>query len=123
MKPLALVGTAPLVIECVPDASRVGNVEMDRGRIKQALLNLVENALAATPTSGRVVLRATRNLDEGALLLEVEDTGKGMSAETLEKAFTPFFTTKEKGSGLGLPLVRKLARDHGGDALVLSVVD
>ncbi|HEY4222896.1 MAG TPA: ATP-binding protein, partial [Myxococcota bacterium] len=89
-------------------------------RIKQALLNLVENALAATPPSGSVVLRAARA--NGKLELCVRDDGKGMDAATLERAWTPFFTTKEKGSGLGLPLVKKLARDHGGDARIDSVV-
>lgn len=96
----------------------VGAAELDRNRIKQALLNLVENALAATPAAGAVTLRANR--EGGRLLLAVEDTGKGMDATTLERVWTPFFTTKEKGSGLGLPLVRKLARDHGGDATVAS---
>lgn len=95
-----------------------GAVELDRNRIKQALLNLVENALAATPPDGTVTLGAARR--DGRLLLTVDDTGKGMDAATLERIWTPFFTTKEKGSGLGLPLVRKLARDHGGDAEVTS---
>lgn len=94
------------------------NAEMDRARIKQALLNLVENALAATAADGVVRLSAAR--DEGKLVFTVDDTGKGMDADTLAKVWTPFFTTKEKGSGLGLPLVRKLARDHGGEALVTS---
>lgn len=93
-------------------------IDVDRARIKQALLNLVENALAATPADGCVTLRATR--EDGACVLVVEDTGKGMDAATLAKVWTPFYTTKEKGSGLGLPLVRKLARDHGGDAFVTS---
>jgi signal transduction histidine kinase len=100
------------------DAPADVTIEVDRARIKQALLNMVENALAATPADGRVTLRGVRA--DGAVLLAVEDTGKGMDADTLERAWTPFFTTKEKGSGLGLPLVRKLARDHGGDAAVTS---
>ncbi len=95
-----------------------GAFPLDRGKIKQALLNLVDNALAATPPEGRVVMRAARA--EGGLTLSVEDTGKGMTDEALARAFTPFFTTKEKGSGLGLPLVKKLARDHGGDAVITS---
>ena len=93
-------------------------IELDRARIKQALLNLVDNALAATPTDGAVVLMAARA--EGAVVLMVQDNGKGMDESTRQRAWTPFYTTKEKGSGLGLPLVRKLARDHGGDAEVTS---
>mgnify|MGYP006189445301 CR=1 FL=1 len=52
--------------------------------------------------------------------LMVQDTGAGMSKEHVERTFTPFFTTKEKGSGLGLALVRKFARDHGGEATLES---
>ncbi|OGQ17380.1 MAG: hypothetical protein A2138_27265 [Deltaproteobacteria bacterium RBG_16_71_12] len=107
-------GTARLVVR----GEGSGVVELDRNRIKQALLNLVENALAATPADGAVTLRAERG--DGRLALVVEDTGKGMDATTLERVWTPFYTTKEKGSGLGLPLVRKLARDHGGDAHIRS---
>ncbi len=97
---------------------------LDRGRIKQALLNLIENAQQATPKDGSVTVaaRADVGVDGAVLVIDVADTGKGMDADTVAKAFTPFFTTKEKGSGLGLPLVKKLARDHGGDATVSSVV-
>ena len=98
----------------------VGVFALDRNRIKQALLNLVENALAATPSSGTVTLSARR--EGSALVIAVVDTGRGIDAATQKKLFTPFFTTKEKGSGLGLALVRRLARDHGGDAKLTSVV-
>lgn len=109
-------GTAVLEVDC-----RVAEpFPLDRGRIKESLLNLVENALAATPADGAVHLRA--RLDDGALVLEVQDSGRGMDEETAARAFTPFFTTREKGSGLGLPLVRKFARDHGGDALLESAL-
>jgi len=101
-------------------AADVGVFSLDPGRIKQALLNLVENALAATPSSGTVTLSARR--DGHALVLAVVDTGRGIDAATQKKLFTPFFTTKDKGSGLGLALVRRLARDHGGDAKLSSVV-
>lgn len=109
-------GAAAVVV----DGAGAGAADMDRARIKQALLNLVENALAATPPDGRVALSARR--EGGSLIIVVEDTGKGMDEETLARAWQPFFTTKEKGSGLGLPLVRKLARDHRGDAEVTSAV-
>jgi signal transduction histidine kinase len=112
-------GRARLVV----DDGDAGTVEMDRGRIKQALLNLVENALAATPADGTVTIRARREHTPAGskLVLEVTDTGKGMDEDTLARAWQPFFTTKEKGSGLGLPLVKKLARDHRGDAEIESV--
>jgi signal transduction histidine kinase len=102
------------------DDADAGVFPLDRNRIKQALLNLVENALAATPSSGTVTLSARRA--DGALVLAVVDDGRGIDVATQTKLFTPFFTTKEKGSGLGLALVRRLARDHGGDARLTSAV-
>lgn len=107
---------APLKILCTVE----GTFPLDRGRIKEALLNLVENAKEATPQEGTVVLRAF--CDDDNLLFEVEDEGRGMDQETAARVFQPFFTTREKGSGLGLPLVRKFARDHGGDAELSSTL-
>lgn len=106
---------AELVVECSVETP----FALDRGRIKEALLNLVTNAQQATPAGGRVTLRARKD-DDGRLVLEVIDTGAGMPSEDIARTFTPFFTTKEKGSGLGLALVRKFARDHGGDATLES---
>jgi signal transduction histidine kinase len=110
-------GAPPVVVE----GADAGVFELDRNRIKQALLNLVENAMGATPVDGRITVRARRE-GQDELVFDVEDTGKGMDDATLARVFTPFFTTKEKGSGLGLALVRKLARDHGGDAVLTSTL-
>jgi signal transduction histidine kinase len=92
---------------------------LDRGRIKEALLNLVANAQQATPDDGEIAVSA-RVDEEDRLVLAIKDSGAGMKADDVARAFQPFYTTKEKGSGLGLPLVRKFARDHGGDASIES---
>jgi len=94
---------------------------MDKRRIKEALLNLAVNAQQASPDGSVVTLSAVVD-DDGRLVLDVKDQGKGMDAATQARVFSPFFTTRERGSGLGLPLVRKFARDHGGDAVIESVV-
>ncbi len=107
-------GHVPVTVQ--PDFS--GSFALEEGRIKEALLNLVENAQQATPADGQVTLFSAADGDD--LLLGVRDTGKGMDASTRTRVFQPFFTTKEKGSGLGLPLVAKFARDHGGSAEVES---
>jgi signal transduction histidine kinase len=104
----------------VVDVGTLPRFPLDRGRIKQALLNLVENALQATPADKSVTVRAA--LKDGCLSFTVDDEGKGIDDATLARVFQPFFTTKEKGSGLGLPLVKKLARDHGGDCSIESSV-
>jgi signal transduction histidine kinase len=91
---------------------------LDGFQLKQAILNLVLNALQATSTGGHVVLRTSG--DEQRLQVGVSDDGEGMSAEIREKALTPFFTTREEGTGLGLPLVRRIAEQHGGTVEVSS---
>jgi signal transduction histidine kinase len=91
---------------------------VDGFRLKQAVLNLLLNALQATPAGGHVVVSASG--DERRLAVAVSDDGEGMSPETREKAFTPFFTTREGGTGLGLPLVRRIVEEHGGSVEIAS---
>jgi signal transduction histidine kinase len=90
--------------------------EGDRGQLRRALINLVKNALVAAGVSGQVVVSARRI--EGVVQWEVRDSGPGVADELEERIFTPFFTTREKGIGLGLAFVREIARDHGGDVSV-----
>jgi signal transduction histidine kinase len=89
----------------------------DRLQLRRALLNLAKNALVAAGPDGRVVLAARADC-EGRVAWEVRDSGPGVPSELAEKIFTPFFTTREKGTGLGLAFVREIARDHGGEATV-----
>lgn len=85
---------------------------LDRDRVKEALLNLVLNALEVTPPGGAVTVVCAQ---AGEMLeLRVVDTGKGMDAETLAKVGTPFFTRREGGTGLGVALARQVAEQHGG---------
>jgi signal transduction histidine kinase len=90
-------------------------VHADYDQLRQVFVNLTLNAIQATPSGGRVTLR-TRPIGDGKLRVEVEDTGSGISEENKEKLFTPFFTTKEKGQGVGLGLVvaRGIIEKHGG---------
>jgi signal transduction histidine kinase len=76
----------------------------------------VKNAVAVTGVAGRVVLAARP--DQGRLLWEVRDSGPGVPDELREKIFTPFFTTRERGTGLGLAFVQEIARDHGSPVTV-----
>jgi signal transduction histidine kinase len=87
--------------------------DLDRDRTREALLNLLINALDATPRGGRVTL-AVRPAEGGALELRVIDTGKGMDPATLAKLGTPFFSQREGGTGLGVALARQVAEQHGG---------
>jgi signal transduction histidine kinase len=91
---------------------------IDGFQLKQAVLNLVLNALQATPKGGRVVVSTAG--DKRRFVVAVADNGEGMSPEAREKAFTPFFTTREDGTGLGLPLVRRIVEQHGGSVEIAS---
>jgi signal transduction histidine kinase len=81
--------------------------------VKQALFNLVSNALEASPAGGAVVARVRRH--EGAASLEVRDAGRGMDADVLARLGTPFFSTRAAGTGLGVVIARRVARQHGGE--------
>jgi PAS domain S-box-containing protein len=93
-------------------------IALDERLMKQAVLNLVKNALAAMPGGGTLKLGA-RRVDE-EVRISVEDTGVGISEEDLPKIFEPYFTTKENGTGLGLTITFKIVREHDGEITVSS---
>ena len=86
--------------------------KLDRHRLRQVIFNLVENAIDSMPGGGD--LAVTTGQRSNYLSLEISDTGGGIPEEKLPKLFTPFFTTKSKGSGLGLPVSKKIIDAHGG---------
>jgi len=93
-------------------------VVADGFQLKHAVLNLVLNALQATPGGGTIAIEAGG--DEQALEIVVRDTGEGMAEEVLPRVFDAFFTTREGGTGLGLPIARRIAEAHGGTLAVRS---
>lgn len=93
-------------------------IRLDGKYFKQALLNIVKNAIAAMPEGGQ--LRVTTSARGDQLIVRVSDNGVGMDEETLGKIFEPYFTTKDFGSGLGLTLVYKVVKEHMGEVSVLS---
>jgi len=99
------------------DAPAALAVRADAGQLRRALLNLARNATGVMQgRAGGVVLAAA--VSGAGVRIEVRDRGPGVPAELREKIFTPFFTTREKGTGLGLAFVREIVRDHGGDVRV-----
>ena len=93
-------------------------VRLDPARFEEALLCLIGNALDAMPSGGALRLAAVEG--DGDVRLRIEDTGPGMSPEALTRAFQPFFTTKPDGTGLGLPLAKKLLEATGARLSVES---
>lgn len=99
---------------------RVAPIRADPDQIQQMLVNLVTNAADAMPQGGAITLRA--RLDpRGRTMLQVEDTGIGMSARELERALRPRHSSKQGGMGLGLMIVRGIVRQHHGRMRVASV--
>lgn len=116
-------------IEVARDFRSTGRVAVDRDQVAQVLLNLVINARHAMLPGGGGILRVATRDGEGELIVEVGDTGIGMSAEILEKIFTPFFTTKGAyardglglaGTGLGLAVSARVVEQFGGRIAVES---
>jgi len=87
-------------------------VPLDAGQIQQVLVNLIKNAMQAMTKGGTLAIQT--GLTERGVWVSVSDTGHGISTEQLNRIFEPFFTTKKKGSGLGLMIVQRIVRDHGG---------
>ena len=95
-------------------------LRIDARYIKQALLNLIKNALAAMPGGGVLRIESLRSGDE--VLVRIADTGMGIPDEIMDKIFEPYFTTKPFGTGLGLTIVFKIVKEHFGDISVTSRV-
>ena len=93
-------------------AARLPDVRHDPAQIQQVLVNLVKNALHAMPAGGTLTLASGATTE--AVWLSVNDTGCGIPTDQLRRIFEPFFTTKQKGTGLGLMIVQRIIREHGG---------
>ena len=104
--------------ETLPD------VAGDPGRLQQVFINLLMNAVEATPDDGQIAIRAWAGPHEGraGVLVEVTDTGTGIPPDALGQVFEPFYTTKPvgQGTGLGLAISRDIIRDHGGTVVAQS---
>lgn len=102
-------------VELIPYLeSELPPVRLDREMFRGMLLNLFLNALQAMPSGGQLVLRTTAGVGPAEVLLELIDTGCGMTATSLDRAFEVFYSTKPSGTGLGLPWARKVVDGHGG---------
>lgn len=96
------------------------NVELDANYLRQALLNIVKNAMNAMEKGGRLTI--STKLAGDFIELRLSDTGCGISEEHVAKIFEPYFTTKASGTGLGLTVVYKVIKEHKGDISVTSQV-
>ena len=93
-------------------------LQLDRDQMKQAFYNVIKNSVEAVHRRGR--LRIRTDLADTHVIVRFDDSGGGMSAENLSRVFEPYFTTKPSGSGLGLLIVRRIVREHGGELSIES---
>ncbi len=96
-------------------------VSLDRGLMRQALINLIINAVQAMPEGGMISVSAGRDPGHSSrVVLSVRDTGTGMDSETASRIFEPFFSTKDRGTGLGMSIAEAVVAAHGGTVAVRS---
>lgn len=109
-----------LNIQLVQEPSAPVHVQVDPEQLKQVLINLVQNAADSIGRDGTVTLRSRLsrrpllNGQQSTVILEVADTGRGITAEAQKRIFDPFFTTKESGTGLGLSIAARIVQKNGG---------
>jgi signal transduction histidine kinase len=109
-------------IEVLTDLDpRMPEFSFDPDQMKQVLLNLIKNAVEAMPAGGRLSLKTRRDGDRA--VVEIIDTGRGFEKDYQANLFHPFYTTKKKGTGLGLAVSYKIVQDHNGDIQVDSQPD
>jgi signal transduction histidine kinase len=90
---------------------------IDPQQIEQVLLNVVLNAIQASPPGGQVAIR--ESVESRDVLIDVSDEGPGVPDDDLSRIFSPFFTTREKGTGLGLAIAHRIVTTHGGSLDVM----
>jgi len=93
-------------------------LQLDRDQMKQAFYNVIKNSLEAMKRHGTLHIRT--DMDNTNVIVSFVDTGSGMSAGNLSRVFEPYFTTKPTGTGLGLLIVRRIVREHGGELSIES---
>jgi len=91
-------------------------VEGDAEQLKQVIWNLFRNAVQSTPPGGRIIVDAFERIHHGTVyaVLSITDSGPGIDPQNLSKIFTPFFTTKDEGTGFGLPISQRIVHNHKG---------
>jgi PAS domain S-box-containing protein len=117
---ISTIGIPRTVKVSVTVQKGLSKIVIDPTLMRRVLTNLMTNALQAMPQGGRLTIRASKK--RKATAITVQDTGEGIPRENMKKIFSPFFTTKAKGQGLGLPVCKRLVEAQGGTITVKSKV-
>lgn len=89
-------------------------INADRNLMKQAMVNIMQNAIEAMPDGGTLTIRSWLHSDSNMLVVEIADTGDGVAPQILSRVFEPFYTTKLDRMGIGLPIAHRIVTEHGG---------
>jgi len=100
-------------------ASSIEHLDIDKGKIEQALLNIFLNAIDAMPDGGKLTISSFVHRTS-YFVITIEDTGNGIAKEDLKHIFDPFFSKKDSGTGLGLAITQGIIQEHGGKIQVES---
>ena len=92
----------------------MSNVILDENQMTQVILNLLLNAMSAVEDNGVIQIHSNKDPQDRFLSIQIEDDGDGISPEFMENIFEPFVTSREKGTGIGLAIVKKIVENHGG---------
>jgi signal transduction histidine kinase len=107
-------------------AATADHLHADRDQIEQVLLNIIDNAIDASPMDGSVLeitAQESSHLEQAGIMIQVRDAGKGISPEALSRVFEPFFTSgKRNGTGLGMAICKNIVERHRGDIHLTSAV-
>ena len=101
--------------------SMAKDYHIEREKLSQVFLNIILNAIDAVPEGGKIRVRMEKK--PGGLAVLISDNGPGIAAEVKERVFLPFYTEKEDGTGLGLPISRKIVESYGGRITVSDTND
>jgi signal transduction histidine kinase len=97
-------------------------IEADPLQIRQVFINLLINAADASPQGGEVLVKAQTLTDQNQCQIEIQDKGHGIDTDTIDKVFEPLYTSKVKGSGLGLTICKQITENHGGKIFLNSKI-
>ncbi|MBI5893672.1 MAG: response regulator [Deltaproteobacteria bacterium] len=112
------ISFAPSII--VSLSPTLSHIKMDKGNIKKAVLNIIQNAIEATHEKGDINISTAYASDKRQIEVQISDTGCGIKKEDVKNIFNPFYTSKMTGAGLGLTISHKIIEDHNGEIEVES---
>lgn len=100
---------------------KIHDIMIDDDKMRRAIINIIDNSVNAMPEGGKLFINSS--IEDNSVILKITDTGVGIPKSKVESIFEPLFTTKTKGLGLGLAVVKEIIEKHGGSIEVETTVN